>query len=180
VKKSAPRFEGLTASSPRASAIKKRVTRHNTKPELRLRRALFAEGLRYRLHARHLPGRPDIVFPRARVAVFCDGDFWHGRNWRSRRQKLARGSNSSYWIAKIHANMLRDRRHDRELAARGWLVVRIWETDIVSDPTQQVKLVLRAVRTRARRGATRRSTRGRDEKVDAVSAAPRGGATRTT
>lgn len=80
-----------------------------------------------------MPGKPDIVFHRARVAVFCDGDFWHGRRWRDRHEKLARGSNAPYWTAKISANVARDRRTTRLLRAAGWIVVRLWETDVLRD-----------------------------------------------
>lgn len=149
-KELAPRFEGFASSSLEASEIKKRVKRYDTIPEVRLRQALFANGLRYRLHALHLPGRPDVIFPAARVAVFCDGDFWHGRNWSSRRRKLSQGANASYWIAKIRANMRRDRRNRRQLEIMGWSVIRIWESEIVQDPNKQAQIVLRLVRKRSR------------------------------
>jgi len=147
--KPAPRFEDFAPSSPRASRIKRRVKSHDTSPERSLRRALFAKGLRYRLHARHLPGRPDMIVSEARVAVFCDGDFWHGRNWTTRRGKLSRGANAAYWIAKIRTNMLRDRRHRRQLEKMGWSVVRIWESEIVQNPNKQADIVLRLVRARS-------------------------------
>lgn len=101
-----------------------------------LRKELWRRGLRFRLHASDLPGKPDIVFRRARVAVFCDGDFWHGRRFRERLEKLARGSNAAYWTAKIAANVARDRRNTRSLRAAGWMVVRVWETDILRDVTR--------------------------------------------
>jgi DNA mismatch endonuclease (patch repair protein) len=80
-----------------------------------------------------LPGRPDLVLPSAKLAVFCDGDFWHGRDWRARRRRLAQGANASYWIPKILANRARDRRVSRQLLALGWAVVRVWESDVVKD-----------------------------------------------
>jgi DNA mismatch endonuclease (patch repair protein) len=98
-----------------------------------LRRALWKLGLRYRVDARDLPGRPDILFVRARVAVFCDGDFWHGRDLKQRVKKLARGHNAPYWVAKIQSNVARDRCHDAALANEGWLVLRFWEGDILRD-----------------------------------------------
>src|SRR5262245_10843959 len=100
----------------------RRNTSRNTRPELLLRRALWELGARYRLHLDNLPGRPDIVFPSAKVAVFCDGDFWHGRNWQARRRRLAHGSNADYWIPKILANRARDRRVSRQLSDLGWTV----------------------------------------------------------
>ena len=81
-----------------------------------------------------LPGKPDIVFPREAVAVFCDGDFWHGRNWAQKKERMLTGSNSTYWIAKIEANIGRDRRHNRQLDEQGWCVLRYWESDILNNP----------------------------------------------
>lgn len=128
-----PSFHSLSSSSKRASSILQRVKGSDTKPEVLLRSALWGCGHRYRLHAKDLPGKPDIVFRSKKVAVFVDGDFWHGRNWDVRRCKLAMGSNSSYWVAKIAANMARDIRTNRALGALGWTVVRLWETDIKQD-----------------------------------------------
>jgi DNA mismatch endonuclease (patch repair protein) len=73
------------------------------------------------------------VFPEHRVAVFCDGDFWHGRDWARRRAKLMKGSNSNYWIAKIGGNRTRDRRVSQSLRLLGWHVVRVWESDVRRD-----------------------------------------------
>ena len=87
--------------------------------------------MRYRKNVRELPGCPDIVFVYSRVVVFCDGDFWHGRNWEERRRKLEGGANAGYWIRKIESNMERDRRVSQELLSLGWRVVRFWESEIV-------------------------------------------------
>jgi len=128
-----PRFTNFKAASETASRIKKRNRSRDTKAEMTLRKELWRRGLRYRLHASDLPGKPDLVFRRARVAVFCDGDFWHGRGWRRRRQKLAGGSNAAYWTAKIASNVSRDRRNTRLLRTAGWTVLRLWETDVLRD-----------------------------------------------
>jgi len=92
-----------------------------------------------------LPGKPDVVFPRARLAVFCDGDFWHGRDWESRLEKLQRGSNSTYWVAKIQANIERDLRHGQALRQLGWQVLRLWEKDILGDPEGTSARVIEAL-----------------------------------
>jgi DNA mismatch endonuclease (patch repair protein) len=81
-----------------------------------------------------LPGKPDIVFGSVRFAVFCDGDFWHGRNWRALSAKLVSGANASYWLQKIKTNRERDRRTSRELSSRGWTVLRFWESEIRKSP----------------------------------------------
>jgi DNA mismatch endonuclease (patch repair protein) len=131
-----------------SSRIKQRNRSRDTRAELLLRKELWRHGFRYRLHAPDLPGKPDIVIRRARVVVFCDGDFWHGRRWKQRRAKLARGANAPYWTAKIAANVARDRRNTRALVREGWLVVRLWETDILRDPASAVKRVETAVLSR--------------------------------
>jgi DNA mismatch endonuclease Vsr len=90
---------------------------------------------------------------RAKVAVFCDGDFWHGRHWPSRRRKLMRGSNARYWVAKIASNMKRDRRHTLALSSHGWLVLRFWEGDLTAKPEGAVRIVARAIRIRLERNS---------------------------
>jgi DNA mismatch endonuclease (patch repair protein) len=112
-----------------------------------LRRALWAAGARgYRTDEKSLPGRPDIVFRRAKVAIFVDGDFWHGRDWLARARKIARGSNARYWLAKIRANIERDRRHDAQLRAMGWTVVRAWELDLSRSPSAIVRRLIESIR----------------------------------
>ena len=143
-----PSFRGLNPASETASRVKRSNRRSNTLHELTLRRALWHSGLRYRINVSHLPGKPDIVFPRQRVAVFCDGDFWHGRNWSSLKSKLERGTNSSYWPAKIARNIERDERNTALLREAGWEVIRLWETDIRRDPVQAADVVRSAVQFR--------------------------------
>jgi DNA mismatch endonuclease (patch repair protein) len=105
-------------------------------------------GLRYRKNVKGLPGKPDIVFSRARVVVFCDGDFWHGRNWLELSSKLRAGSNSAYWLAKIASNMERDRHNTVLLEDNGWLVIRIWEAEIRRDPTEAAYQIATKVQQR--------------------------------
>jgi len=140
-----PRFSSFTPASETASRIKQRNRSRDTRAEVLLRKELWRRGLRYRLHVSGLPGKPDIVFRRARVVVFCDGDFWHGRSWQQRREKLDRGSNAPYWTAKIAANVARDRRNTRLLRAKGWTVVRLWETNVLRDIARAVERVERAM-----------------------------------
>ncbi len=78
-------------------------------------------------------GRPDIVFPGHRAAVFVDGDFWHGREWPKLRRELSMGSNADYWVAKIARNRARDREVTASLESDGWAVVRVWESEIKAD-----------------------------------------------
>src|SRR5215471_77051 len=105
----APSFAGLQSASTQASAAARGASRKvNTRCELLLRRTLWRRGLRYRVHHSGLPGRPDIVFPKHSVVVFCDGDFWHGRDLDMRLTKLTHGHNAAYWVAKVEANVDRD------------------------------------------------------------------------
>lgn len=140
----APRFIGRAASEA-ASKAKRRTPRRDTRPELELRRLLWAQGLRYRKNVTFLAGAPDLVFLKQRVVVFCDGDFWHGRDWPSRRRKLARGANSEYWLAKIASNMQRDVRVTASLRADGWTVVRVWERDVKHNLQSVLEQVLQAL-----------------------------------
>ncbi len=105
-----------------------RVRQRDTKPELMLRRALWAAGCRYRKQAK-LPGRPDIAFPGARVAVFVDGCYWHG----CPRHYSSPATNRPFWVEKLRGNTERDGRKDRELEALGWRVLRIWECEVKGD-----------------------------------------------
>lgn len=137
-----PRFSGLAARSAATSRVGAANRKKNTAPEILLRKALSANGVRFVLHAKDLPGCPDLVFRRHRVAVFCDGDFWHGRGWRARKVKLATGWNASYWIAKIERNRKHDREVLRLLRSRGWTVLRFWETDVRRDPSAVAAIVV--------------------------------------
>lgn len=130
----APSFRGFTSSSDLQSRTKRANRKQNTKPEIALRRALHRLGLRFRLKTEHLPGRPDLIFPSSRAAIFCDGDFWHGRDWGTLRRRLRRRANADYWLAKIEYNRNRDVRVNHELTRLGWRVFRLWEGEILSDP----------------------------------------------
>lgn len=119
-----------------------RVRRRGTGIELALRKALWAVGLRYRLGVHPpLPGTPDLVFPRARVAVFVDGCFWHGCPLHGTRSK----TRSEFWDAKIARNQARDTDVDASLSALGWQVLRIWEHEIRADLGACVEAVRHAV-----------------------------------
>jgi DNA mismatch endonuclease (patch repair protein) len=103
----------------------RRVRGKNTKPELSVRRAAFALGLRYRLHQRELPGRPDLVFASRRKVVFVHGCFWH-RHAGCRRASMPT-TNGEFWLAKFARNVERDARCERELQSAGWEVLVVWE-----------------------------------------------------
>jgi DNA mismatch endonuclease, patch repair protein len=135
-------FRNLQASSLRASHILARNKSSNTTCERVLRSELWKLGLRFRKNVNSLPGKPDIVFTRNRLVIFCDGDFWHGRDWKTRRKKLRKGSNASYWVTKIQQNIKRDQANLEQLEALGWTVLRLWETDILRAPSIAARQVL--------------------------------------
>jgi DNA mismatch endonuclease (patch repair protein) len=110
------------------SKLMSRVRTRDTAPEVALRRALWALGVRgWRLHAKDLPGRPDLVFRAARLAVFVDGAFWHGH------PSHYKGQSGAFWDTKIARNRERDKTVNRELAALGWKVLRLWDFEIESE-----------------------------------------------
>ncbi len=109
------------------------IKQKDTEPELLLRKALWSKGMRYRKNYRVLKGKPDVVFTRAKIVVFCDGDFWHGHNWALRglgslEEELA--TYSKFWQDKIIGNIERDKKVTETLEAGGWKVMRFWESDI--------------------------------------------------
>ncbi len=125
-----PRFneEAGFYTTPQRSELMGRIRSANTKPEVALRKALWHFGYRYRCHDRRLPGKPDLVFAKQKIALFVDGDFWHGFDWRHKKEKIK--SNAAFWIPKIERNMQRDREVTAQLEHLGWRVVRIWEHEL--------------------------------------------------
>ena len=120
------------------------VKSKNTRPEIALRKALWHRGLRFRVNDKTLPGKPDIVFTRAKIAVFCDGDYWHGHNWAIRGLKNLDEELSSYsdfWINKIHTNIKRDDEVNRLLSEMGWTIIRIWESEIKKNLDNSVERI---------------------------------------
>ena len=144
------RFSGYTGAMDSVtpdirSRIMRAVKGRDTKPEKRVRSALHAAGFRFRLHRGDLPGRPDLVLPRYKIAVFVHGCFWHGH---SCPRGARPSSNADFWNAKIERNIARDRAAAASLAELGWKAVVIWECTLARDTQLLLKLLLR------RRGAS--------------------------
>jgi DNA mismatch endonuclease, patch repair protein len=144
-------YKSYKASSQAASRAKKRNQGGKTRAELTLRRELWRRGLRYRVKIAGLLGKPDIIFPKAQLAVFVDGDFWHGRNWLVLKEALSRRANSGYWIPKIDSNRNRDLDVTAELESLGWCVLRFWETEVLADIDRCATIVQRALAHRCSR-----------------------------
>lgn len=103
-----------------------RIRSKDTKPELRLRKGLYAAGVRgWRCHVKGVPGKPDVAFVGLKLAVFVDGGFWHGHP-----DHFTFGKSGQFWDDKIARNQERDRENDRDLAAAGWTVIRLWDFEI--------------------------------------------------
>lgn len=103
----------------------------DTKPELLLRRELLSRGMRYRKNCKELPGKPDIAFIKAKIAVFVDGKMWHGYDWEHQKNDFK--SNRDFWIPKIESNIERDKKVTQELTVHGWQVIRFWDFEIKKD-----------------------------------------------
>ena len=119
------------------SAIKSK----DTSIEVRLRKALWHKGYRYRKNYKGLPGTTDIVLTRYKIAIFCDSEFFHGKDWDELRLRLENGSNSSYWVKKISRNIERDSRNDRSLKAVDWTVLRFWGKDIMKHTDECIRTI---------------------------------------
>src|SRR6266496_1225194 len=128
----------------------RRVRSTDTGPELIFRKALWRKGLRYGICKTELPGKPDIVLPSQQIAIFIDGDLWHGGQWQ-RRGKLALEDqfgvtvSREYWLDKIRRNMERDSRVTHTLLVSGWTVIRFWESEIHKNLDQCVETTLQAI-----------------------------------
>jgi len=143
-------------SKRKRSEIMSRVRSKNTKPERLLRGLLSAAfhhlGYRYRLHARGLPGSPDVVFVKWKIAIFLDGAFWHGYKFEEWSHKL----DTVYWLPKIKENIRRDARVNRSLRSMGWIVMRVWDHDVKKRPEHIISRIEEAFRIAKARLKSRR------------------------
>ena len=117
----------------------------DTSIEVSLRRALWKKGYRYRKNYSALPGKPDIVLTKYRIAIFCDGELFHGKNWEVLKPRLLKGNNPDFWVKKIERNMKRDDENDERLLFLGWTVIHFWGNDILKNTDQCVKVVEEAI-----------------------------------
>lgn len=113
----------------------------DTKIEVTLRKALWHKGYRYRKNYKLLPGSPDIVLTNHKIAIFCDGEFFHGKDWEVLKPRLENSNNSEYWISKISRNIERDDDINKALNYLGWTVVRFWGKEILKNPDDCVRVI---------------------------------------
>lgn len=109
--------------------------------EIKLRKTLWQKGYRYRKNDSRLPGKPDIVLTRYKIAIFCDSEFFHGKDWEVLKPRLEKGSNSEYWIGKISRNRERDDEVNKRLLFEGWTVIRFWGRDIQKNIDECMKVI---------------------------------------
>ncbi len=153
-----PKFE----TTPEVSKRMSRVHLKGGAAESALAKALWHQGFRYRRNDKRLPGSPDIAIWKHRIAVFVDGEFWHGYDWEHRRETLRQ--NRAYWLEKIEENIARDRRNDQLLLYQEWIPVHFWEKDVKRDLEGCVETVVELAMERTiRRSAAAPLTEGEEE-----------------
>ena len=117
------------------------IRSNNTKIEIILRKALWHKGYRYRINYKKLPGKPDIVLTKYKIAIFCDGEFFHGKDWEVLKPRLEKGDNGSFWVSKISRNRERDDEINKKLLFMGWTVIRFWGNDIKKNTDVCIKVI---------------------------------------
>ncbi len=126
-----------TAISKNMSKIRSK----DTSIELRLRKALWHKGYRYRKNYKALPGSPDIVLTKYKIAIFCDSEFFHGKDWEILKLRLEKGKNPDFWVKKIERNRSRDRENDKKLLFLGYTVIHFWGTDILKHTDECLQVI---------------------------------------
>ena len=117
------------------------IKNRDTKIEVLLRKALWDKGYRYRKNYNKLPGKPDIAMTKYKIAIFCDSEFFHGKDWEVLKPRLEKGNNSKFWIGKISRTREHDDEVNKQLLFEGWTVIRFWGTDIKKHTDECVKVI---------------------------------------
>lgn len=118
-----------------------RIRSKDTSIEVTLRKALWHQGIRYRKNYKGLPGSPDIAITKYRLAIFCDSEFFHGKDWEVLKPRLLTGKNPDYWVRKIERNRERDIKTDKELLFLGWTVIHFWGKDILQNTEECIRVI---------------------------------------
>ena len=119
----------------------KNIRSKDTSIECKLRKVLWKKGYRYRKNYKKLPGKPDIVLTKYKIVIFCDSEFFHGKDWETLKGQLNKGKNADFWIKKISQNIKRDEEIDNRLKGLGWTVIRFWGRDIKKNTEDCLKTV---------------------------------------
>lgn len=117
----------------------------DTDIEIKLRKELWHRGYRYRKNISTLPGKPDIVFTKYKLVVFCDAEFWHGKDWEILKPKLEKGTNPEFWVKKIERNRNRDNEINQSLCYMGWTVLRFWGKEILNKTDECANVIEEAI-----------------------------------
>ena len=123
----------------------KNIRSKNTKIERILRKALWEQGIKYRKNYSKLPGKPDIVLTKYKIAIFCDSEFFHGKNWEAQKLRLAKGNHGEFWINKISKNIIHDEEINKKLWLMGWTVIRFWGEEIKKNTDECIKTIEEAI-----------------------------------
>jgi DNA mismatch endonuclease (patch repair protein) len=110
----------------------RKIKSSKTSPEILLQKLLRSKGIKFKKYFSSLPGKPDISILSKKVAIFVDGEFWHGYQWQEKKRKIR--TNRAYWLPKIEKNILRDKQNNKKLKKEGWKVLRFWQQQIIKDP----------------------------------------------
>lgn len=132
-------MDGLTKGQRRKCM--QNIRSQDTGIEVKLRNALWHRGYRYRKNDKRLPGKPDIVLTKYKIAIFCDSEFFHGKDWEVLKPRLAQGNNGEYWTNKIQNNINRDDKVNKQLMFLGWTVIRFWGKDILKQTDECIRVI---------------------------------------
>lgn len=131
----------MNKSKEQISYNMKQIKNKDTKIEIILRKALWKKGIRYRKNYNKIPGKPDIAITKYKIAIFCDSEFFHGKDWEQLQMQIKRGRNPDFWVEKISRNRERDSEVDMQLRALDWEVIRFWGRDITKKVDECVRVV---------------------------------------
>ena len=131
-------------SKQKRSEIMSKISRKETKPEILVRKHLFARGFRFRKNDRRLPGSPDVVLPKYKVVIFIHGCFWHGHD-ECKKSKLPE-TNTEFWLTKIRKNVERDNKNEIELKLLGWKVIIVWQCELGRNLQQTIESLILSIK----------------------------------
>lgn len=143
-----PRFNEKNGfqTTEKRSKIMSKIKGTDTKPEMMLRREIWKKGYRYRKNNKALPGKPDISIKKYKLAIFVDGEFWHGYNWSEKKEQIK--SNRKFWIPKIERNMQRDRENEKKLKEKGYKVIRYWANEVKEDVSACAEPIIKYIESK--------------------------------